>query len=185
MKKALLILAKIWGKVWIFACIPFRAYARNYVQNCVLQWKMDGKDGRKLWLGRLWEREPTLVDAEFRWYLKDIHNVNIEGYIDFRTVNKFQFYLIVFFIWGWLDDDSNEDTTDSGHIERAIANKPKWYDACTLILRPFLKPVDTVYGNSFDLGDVRSDHPYFHWANTALWSCRNTAMNFQYLWMGY
>jgi len=135
------------------------------------------------WLGRLWERNPTMAQ-EHGWMLNDIHGTGRNGYIAKRNVNTFMFYIIVFLIYGWLDSDSNEDTTDKGHIQRIIDNPGKW-DIWGRLFRRWLKPVDTVYGNTFDLGDIRAEYPYFHWANTAVWNCRNTAMNFKYLWYEY
>jgi hypothetical protein len=102
----------------------------------------------------------------------------------------------VFFIWGWLDDDSNQDTTDTGYLRELItgyrwkAGKQtdekvyRWHS----IFRPWLKKINLdsiVYGNAFDLGDNRAVHPFYNWVATLVWNDRNTAMNFQYLWGNY
>ena len=44
---------------------------------------------------------------------------------------------------------------------------------------------DIMYGNSYDLGDVRAESPFFNLWATYAWNSRNTAMGFQYLWMNY
>ena len=184
--------AKVWGMGWVFVAIPFRAYARSVVYNYVLQ------NDKREWLKRLWERKPERYEEQISteydvvwldgWLLKaennHIHKIVWDGYIQYRKVNKLQFYLVVFFLWSFLDDDSNEDTTDKGHIQRLI-DQPKKWDICGRLVRRWCEPVETVYGNSFDLGDVRAEHPYFQWANTFVWNCRNTSMNFKYLWMDY
>jgi len=176
--------------LYILLAYRFRAYARSVVYNYVLQ------NDKREWLKRLWERHPLRITPEATrgsydgWALSDVHQVlllngeMIEQWIEYRKVNKLQFYLVVFFLWGWLDDDSNEDTTDKGHIQRLLDQPGRW-DICGRLVRRWCKPVETVYGNSFDLGDVRAEHPYFQWANTFVWNCRNTSMNFKYLWMDY
>ena len=181
-----MIFGKTLGKFWVFAAIPFRAYARNVVYNYVLQ--------NDLPLKRLMERNPS-GDEEGpmtqggRWDLDDIHGLSnhhdLKGFIKYRDVNKLQFYLVVFFIWGWLDDDSNQDTTDIGYIKTLLSGERKsWHRIFTPALRK-IDSTDAVYGNSFDLGDVRGQHPFYNWAATFVWNERNTAMNFQYLFCDY
>lgn len=178
-----LILGKILGKVWIFAAIPFRGYARSVVYNYVLQ--------NDLPLKRLRERNPQWDWNRNGWSLDDIHGVSnqavkINGYIEKRhyRVSKLHFYLVVIFIYGFLDDDSNHDTTDIGYIKTLLSGERKsWHR----IFNPWLRKMnlDVVYGNSFDLGDVRAKYPVFNWAATFVWNDRNTAMNFQYLLFDY
>lgn len=181
-----LIFCKTFGKVWIFAVLPFRGYARNIVYNYVLQ--------NNLPLKRLYERNPlflghTVTDVP-GWILEDIHGLSnqpekLTGFIKLRHVNRLQFYLVVFLIWGWLDDDSNQDTTDTGYIRTLITGERKsWHS----IFNPWLRKIDldkAVFGNSFDLGDVRAQYPFFNWAATAVWNDRNTALNFAYLFFDY
>lgn len=179
-----LIFAKTLGKVWIFAAIPFRVYARSVVYNYVLQ--------NDLPLKRLRERNPekkwAAVSQAYYWSLQDVHELFVNkspaGYVFIRNVSKLKFYLVVFFIWGWLDDDSNQDTTDTGYIKTLLTGERKsWHR----IFNPWLRKMDlgVVYGNSFDLGDVRAQYPVFNWAAALVWNERNTAMNFQYLFWNY
>jgi len=208
MSNILIFIAKVIGKVWIFAAVPFRTYARNYVYNYVLQ--------NNLPLKRLYERSPKYNAVLRGWELQDIHGVGRKGYIARREVNKFQFYLIVFFVWGWLDDDSNQDTTDTGYIKTLVSDDPDlmWYwDRPVVAIRELVAKLrkkevipkyttwrwhrifkyqlrkvnisDVVYGNSFDLGDWRSEMPFYNFWCTLVWNDRNTGMNFQYLWMDY
>jgi len=182
--KILIFIAKIIGRVWVFACVPFRAYARSVVYSYVLQ--------NDLPLKRLYERSPMLVDGK-AWMLQDIHGVGRLGHVNKRKVNKIQFYLVVIFIWGWLDDDSNEDTTDKGYIETLVKGqrKIKPYTITDFILSRNIDKLAKIdfsqvtYGNAFDLGDVRGERPFYNFWATLAWNNRNTAMNFQYLWMDY
>lgn len=181
-----LIICKPLGRFWIFFVLPFRGYARNVVYNYVLQ--------NDLPLKRLRERSPKWVGSAVTpimfWSLEDIHGLSsypqkLRGFIKFRRVNKLQFYLVVFLIWGWLDDDSNQDTTDTGYIRTLITGERKsWHS----IFNRWLVKIDldkVVYGNAFDLGDVRAQYPFFNWAATWCWTDRNSAMNFEYLFFGY
>jgi len=183
-----IIFGKTLGKFWVFAAIPFRAYARSVVYNYVLQ--------NDLPLKRLRERFPVWLGTALqggglrgRWALRDVHGLAAhhltEGHIEYRRVTKLRFYAVVFLIWGWLDDDSNQDTTDTGYIKTLLSGQRKsWHR----IFNPALRKIDldgAVYGNSFDLGDVRGQHPFFNWAAAFVWNERNTAMNFQYLFFNY
>lgn len=176
-----IIFTELFGKIWIFPCVPFRAWARNYVYNYVLQ------NGKREWLTRLWERHPTDTHSNGPgWILKDIHGTGREGFVKWRRVNKTVFYLTVLFVWGWLDDDSNEDTTDKGHILRTLDGAYPW--EIGRFLKPELSKIDwtdVIYGNTFDLGDIREVYEFNNWAATATWNWRNTAMNFQYLFLNY
>lgn len=183
MNKLLKLVLKVVGRVMVWPAIPFRAYARNVVYNYVLQ--------NNVRLKRLEERKPTFVGDG--WTLQDVHNLTlfngqgIRGYIKQRKVNKLQFYLTVLLVWGWLDDDANEDTTDLDYI-KTLVDKER-YQVGSRLLRPLLKNVpvrernggEVVYGNAFDLGDTRDRYAYFHPLATWFWNRRNTAMNWQYL----
>jgi len=180
-------LAKIWGLWWVFVAMPFRGYARNVVYNYVLQ------HNQRDWLGRLWQREPRLLAGRAACYMLAGSAVPghkapaIMGAVLTRKASVLKFYLVVFLLWGWLDDDANEDTTSRSHVQACIDGEHK-NDLQSRLLRSWLKLIDwsgVRYGNAFDLGDVRTDYPFFNFAATLLWNTRNSAMNFQYLWMGY
>lgn len=174
-----LIFGKTLGKVWIFAAIPFRAYGHSVTFNWVLQNGLPYK--------RLMERNPAWTGEG--WALEDIHGMaghhDLRGFIKYRKVTKLQFYLVVFFISGWLDPDSNQDTTDTGYIKTLLSGERKsWHR----IFNQALRKIDldsVVYGNAFDLGDVRAEHSFYNWAATFVWNERNTAMNFQYIFWNY
>jgi len=131
------------------------------------------------------------------YILHDIHGIGQNGIVSYRKTNTLFFWLIVLFIYGWLDDDANEDTTDAGYIN-SITQGPKSYHNLKIdrtgflqspdimIARHFLpkfKKGDIQYGNSFDLGDCRK--PFYNFWCTFVWNNRNTAMNFQYLFKNY
>lgn len=139
---------KVFGLVWYYIAVPFRGYSRNVVYNYVLQ--------NNIHLPRLYERSPTLENGIF--WLKNIRNVQQVGYIKFRKISKFEYYLVLFLLWGWVDDDSNYDTHDGTQDEN-----PK------------------KYGNAFDLGDALKHNPTFDFKKSSLWNIRNTAYNFNYL----
>lgn len=155
---------KVFGLVWLYMALPFRHYARNTVYNYVLQ--------NNIYLKRLLER--PIMEDEYYYNILPFHGTN-GGYIHKRNVSAIEYYLVVFLIWGWLDDDANYDTYDCGFIEtirrgeRLTWVPKKWLDGCKC----------KQYGNSFDLGDARSSEFSF-WGST-LWNVRNTAYNFKYL----
>lgn len=156
------LITKPLGLIMIWPAIPFRAYARNVVYNYVLQ------QGDKTRLPRLWQRKP--ISDGLGWTLQDMHAVGRNGYVHghARIISRIHYLAVVFLIWGWLDDDSNEDTTDWYHIKRT---HPKCIEGVEY----------PTYGNTFDLGDVRASWPFFKPCATLLWTLRNSAMNFQYL----
>lgn len=151
------------GLIWIYAAIPFRFYARNVVYNYVLQ--------NGIYLQRLLER--PIVDEGNCYTIQAYHNTT-GGWIKKRKVSWLEYKLVYWLIWGWLDDDSNEDTFSWGQVED-LRLEWTWFHNATINL---IKPK---YGNSFDLGDVRAIYPAFNfWATTA-WTWRNTAYNFRYM----
>lgn len=177
-----LIFGKTIGKFWVFAAIPFRAYACSVVFNYVLQNDLPFK--------RLRERNPAWDSLGKGWKLEDIHGLSNEpqkltGWIAYRPVNKLQYYLVVFFIFGWLDPDSNHDTTDAGYIKTLLSGERKsWHR----VFNKWLRKIDLdgiIYGNALDLGDVRAQYPFYNLAATFVWTDRNSAMGFQYLFFGY
>lgn len=160
------IFTTIFGKFYAPFCWPFRGWARNYVYNHVLNNDMKGN------LVRLWQRHPSQAAEGGVWILHDVHGVGENGLVYPRKTNKILFYLIVILIWGWCDDDSNEDTMDWGHAER---NYP-W--ALKYETRPR-------FGNSFDLGDKRAASPYVNIPASFFWNWRNTGKNLQYFFTNY
>lgn len=184
MKNILLFFIKVIGLVWVYPCIPFRSYARNVVYNYVLN-----RDKRQ-WLSRLWQREPMLEPyyEGHALYGSKVHPVPMDGFVHSRNVSTIEFYFVVFFIWGWLDDDSEHDTTSLPHIQTCIDGERK-DQLLSKLFKKQLKKIDqgaVVYGNAFDLGDVRDTHyPFYNFAATVIWNTRNTGMNFQYLFTNY
>jgi len=191
-------LAKVWGLWWVFVAIPFRGYARSVVYNYVLQ------NNRRDWLGRLWQRSPCW-SFDYRGWVMTGHVFghlmpDQFGFVANRSglalcplckrknVSKVEFYLAVFLIWGWLDDDANEDTTSRGFIDSFKPGGERDNNWQVKVFGQRLTGIDmsgVVYGSAFDLGDVRARHPYFNPVATFVWNARNSAMNFQYLWSGY
>ena len=88
--------AKVFGLVWYWVAVPFRAYARNTVHNYVL--------GNGVYLKRLEEREPTLVGSGYQ--LKDVHHVkdsndkNIVGFIKYRKVSWLEYQPVFWLLCG-------------------------------------------------------------------------------------
>ena len=178
------LVAGIIGKVWVFAAIPFRRFARNYVYNYVLD------RARHDLLSRLWQRHP-LGGVTTYWLMSTentIHpSLGTDGAIHRVKTNTLVFWLVVIFIWGWLDDDSVHDTTDLNHIRSLKEGKQFAWE--TKLIQPWFNkyevPTDVEFGATFDLGDERADPPYYNWVATFLWNFRNTAMNFKYLLLEY
>lgn len=161
------VIRKPVGLVWFYAAVPFRKYARNVVYNYVLQ--------NGVYLKRLLERPIDTTTTGHTPYKIGAYHGTQGGYINYRQISKVEYCLVYWLIWGWLDDDSNEDTFDKGHIDTILrGERLLWFPG------EYLEDVPEVqYGNSFDLGDARE--PTFHfWAST-LWLWRNTAYNFKYM----
>jgi len=169
------IIRKVVGVPITMLVIPFRGYARNVVYNYVLQ--------NDVYLQRLLER-PIEVEAK-EWYYKiePYHNTK-GGYIKYRKINYIEYKLVYWLIWGWLDDDSNQDTYDSGYNDTIIGGERlTWLGngIKTCLQRDINKA--KVYGNSFDLGDKRAEYPLFGFWSALFWSIRNTSYNFKYMQM--
>lgn len=163
---------KILGLAWVFPVIPFRAYVRNYVYNYFLQ---SGRIPK-----RLAERSPRW--AVVGWELQDIHSVGRKGFVYHRSIHKAWAWVLILLAWGFLDDDSNHDTSDAGHIKRFLEMDTWRYgqlqrDSITSWLN-----ADPTYGNTFDLGDLRASDPEYNFWSTLVWNTRNSAYNFDYLW---
>lgn len=156
------VLSKIIGVFWFFVAVPFRRYARNTVYNYVLD--------NGVYLKRLGER--YISRTEYGYSIISKHNTNRIGYIKYRNVSKLEYVLVYWLIWGWLDDDANDDTFDIGRVEELRKESRIW--------QAFLRGAKrNQYGNSFDLGDARMKN--FHFFATMFWNNRNTAQNFLYM----
>ena len=194
-----LIFGKTLGRFMIFAALPFRGYAYNVVFNYVLH--------KNLPLKRLRERFPVLSIDGYTWVLQDVHdlveNQSPKGFIKYRKIGWLEFYLVAFFIFGWLDPDANDDLTDIGYINSIKvggvgyrtggSDRSKdflfWYRRWL----PEFKEGDVVYGSAFDLGDARVQHSFLKAKLTRVekffciysWASRNSAMGFEYLFFNY
>lgn len=162
---------KVLGLVWYFVAVPFRGYARNVIYNYVLQ--------NDIYLKRLLERPiEEVVDG---WVINPYHNTE-GGYILERDITWLEYQLVYWFIWGWLDDDSNQDTYAEGYNTTLInRERIKWLPRFIINALKKTNADATVFGNSFDLGDRRSDYPAFSFWASYLWTIRNTAYNFKYM----
>jgi len=162
---------KIFGLVWIYFAVPFRAYSNNTMFNYVLE--------NKIYLKRLLERPISPLGfyfyegKEFYGYLISPYHNTQGGYIKYRKISWLEYTLNKWLIWFWLDADSNEDTYSWGQVED-LRKEWNWYSKVTKNLE---KPY---YGNSFDLGDARADHPAFNFWTCTSWTWRNTAYNAKY-----
>jgi len=154
------IFRKVFGLVWYWFIVPFRAYARKVVYNYVLENGIN--------LKRLMERNP--IEYEYFYYLDN-------GFINKRKVSKIEYYFVVFFIYGWLDDDSSCDTFCDGHNQTYINGEryiPEIFRQ--MLLKANIK---SNIGKSFDLGTITK--PSFDFLSCLIWNGRNTAYNFSYL----
>lgn len=155
------LIRKPLGLVMIYIALPFRKYARNTVYNYVL--------ANGVYLQRLLER--PIVETDLYYVIQPYHNSN-GGYIKKRKVSWIEYKIVYWFIWGWLDDDCNDDTFDYGHVDRLTKEGG--------FLGWLVKSATRKhYGNSFDLGDARESN--FHFGATTQWTWRNTAYNFRYM----
>ncbi|MCK5023726.1 MAG: hypothetical protein KAS04_06120 [Candidatus Aenigmarchaeota archaeon] len=180
------IFRKTFGLVWYWFVFPFRRYARSVVQNYALAWDT------KTRIKRLDKRKPKWSPTLYGYILRDVHSVGRNGLVKHRYVSKLEFWLVVFLIWGWLDDDSNHDTYDAGHLDRYLDHDKLnegnifgqwWRKSYGFVFGYWLRKAvkDATYGNTFDLGDLRAETPNFSFPAVLIWNTRNTAYNFWYL----
>jgi len=173
----LVVVRKLLGLIMIWLVLPFRSYARNTVYSYHLE--------NNIFLKRLWERRPKELNNglwELTWspHLTKASNKVIHT----RKVTKIEYYIVLWLLWGWLDDDANEDTFDKGFNQTIIDGKRKTF--IPSFIKERLKKANTaanncpVVGNSFDLGDTRAEYPLFEFWSTFLWTNRNSAYNFNY-----
>ena len=147
------LVGKIIGVPMFYLLLPFRAYARNRVYNYVLQ--------NNVYLKRLEEREYKLSGFGYA-ITKASHKkfrLNGLGFIEYKKVSFLE-YCLALFIWVWFDDDSNYDTHDGIETNETL---------------------DKPFGNTWDLGDLRSKYPIVNGMKTFRWVCRNTFYNHNYM----
>lgn len=167
--------AKQVGRFMVFPAIKKRAEYRSVVYNWVLQKQTPFK--------RLAERSPTWDGKG--WKLTSKSHPGVTGYVEFKSVTKWQF-IKAFMMWIWLDDDSVNDTTDLGYVDTLVSGERK--DNLTAkLFRSELSKINTKLfpkANAFDKGDEL--YPFYDRAATIVWtSLRNSAMNLQYYWTNY
>ena len=157
LRYALILVLKLVGKIigvpMFYLLLPFRAYARNRVYNYVLQ--------NNVYLKRLEEREYKLSGFGYA-ITKASHKkfrLNGLGFIEYKKVSFLE-YCLALFIWVWFDDDSNYDTHDGIETNETL---------------------DKPFGNTWDLGDLRSKYPIVNGMKTFRWICRNSFYNFNYM----
>lgn len=172
---------KIIGVPMFFVAVWFRGYARNVVYAYKLQ--------NGLWLKRLNEKVVPGQDGSQGYYLLDGGRTR-EGYVrTSRVISKLEYLLVYWFIWGWLDDDSNYDTCDLGFTKSIISGERtdhwanKYFSNRLKKEALYLFGNRSLFGNTFELGDVRNVaaiplHKTF--LSTLLWVMRNSAYNFKY-----
>ena len=147
------LVGKVIGVPMFYLLLPFRAYARNRVYNYVLQ--------NNVYLKRLEEREYKLSGFGYA-ITKASHKkfrLNGLGFIEYKKVSFLE-YCLALFIWVWFDDDSNYDTHDGIETNETL---------------------DKPFGNTWDLGDLRSKYPIVDKKKTFRWICRNSFYNFNYM----
>lgn len=162
---------KVFGLFWFWIVCPFRGYARNVVYNYKLQ--------NGLWLKRLNERNPKLYGGKYHL----TGGRTQTGKINYRKISKLEYLFVYWFIWGWLDDDSNYDTCDLGFIQKVITGEHKSWMGKPFkdLLKQHAQIMEaSVFGNSFELGDIRAQSPVLLSVSTLFWLMRNTAYNFKY-----
>jgi len=172
----LIFIAKIVGRWWVFYAAPRRAEARSVVYN---YWLQKGEDWK-----RLRESRPTKskMDDASGWYLHSKDHPWIKGFIKYRAVTKRQYWWWLITVWIWLDDAANYDTTDKGLIESIVSGNRK-NDLVGWLYADKLRHIcfDAVaFGNYLDLGDLRSEDPFYNSVAAKVWNNRNTAMNLEY-----
>ena len=163
---------KYFGLIWFWVALPFRKYARSVVYNYVLQ--------NSVYLKRLLER-PIIPIMGGGWVIRPYHGSE-GGYVEYRKVSWLEYKLVYWVIWGWLDDDSNQDTYAKGYNKTLFSGeRMKWLPSFITKRLEAEYDKDVVFGNSFDLGDRRGENAAFEFWSSYLWTIRNTAYNFKYM----
>lgn len=159
--------------IHLFLAFFLRHYSRNTVYNYVMQ--------NNIYLPRLMERNPILLWEVYE--LQNIRGINAYGFFAYRKINIIEYYLALWLLWIWVDDDCNYDTTDLTYAEN-IANGKKisWlpdFIKDKIAKEVFLIKTRGQFGNAFDLGDNLQAEYYS--ISSTLWYIRNTAYNFNYM----
>jgi len=177
---AMVVIRKVVGLIMVWTAIPFRSYGRNTIYSYHLE--------NDIFLKRLWERRPIRMSKKLWKLTMTPHPIEYgdigDRYIKTRRVSTAEYYLVLWLIWGWLDDDANEDTYDKG-FNLTIINKTRkeWMPGFIVdSLKTAVEEAEAcpIKGNSFDLGDGRSKYPLFNFWSTFWWTNRNTGYNFNY-----
>jgi len=159
------LIRKVVGMIWYWFVVWLRGPARSVVYNYVLQ--------NDIYLARLLSRSPKWDDDRKGWVLTGYPwHTTRNGFIAYRKVSKTQYLFWYWVVWGWLDDDSTNDTYCSKKFFREYKDIKgySWVDEI---------PVTSDDGNSFDLGDELE--PCFSVRPAFWWTLRNTAYNFKYV----
>lgn len=163
---------KVFGLFWFWIAVHFRGWARNRVYNYKLQ--------HGLWLKRLYERNP--VDDGESYILTGGRTGT--GLLFKKSVSWFEYQLAYWFVWIWVDDDSNRDVTDLGYIKTYLSGERKtWFSLNKLRKEAEYLEESCVFGNTFELGDIRNLLKVDIrkcWRSAFLWNKRNTAYNARY-----
>lgn len=161
---------KVFGLFWFWLAVHFRGWARNVVYNYTLE--------NKIWIKRLYERQPTNHS-----YYYTLNGEYITGTVAKMVTCWLEFKLAYWFVWGWLDDDANYDVTDVGYIETYLSGERKTLFSLNKLEEEVKYLKSCKFGNTFDLGDLRSLNPIelkHCWRSVLLWNKRNTSYNFKY-----
>lgn len=156
----------------IYIAIPFRSRLNNIVFNYHLQ------NGIKL--KRLEERNPVRVSGG--WKLGNIHSP-VDGFISNNKISKLSYYVALPF-WLLLDSDANDDTFDKGFNNTIVNGERKKWMPVFINHKLYLDVLQAnscnLIGNTFDLGDKRSEQPLYGFWSVFWWTLRNPAYNFNY-----
>ena len=152
-----ILIAKLVGKIIgvpiFYLLLPLRHKARHIVYNYVLQ--------NNIYLPRLLEK--NYIYSQGLYIPENIshktYRLKNDGYVKYEKISKSRYYLWLF-IWIWFDDDSNYDTHDGNESEETF---------------------DKPFGNTWDLGDLRSKYPIVDGMRTFKWIVRNTFYNHNYM----
>lgn len=170
-----------WSEFWLIASIVFYSWmilgyiTRRYNTNAVFNYCLQND----IHLPRL---------NEIKWYYDKatncyFNNVNGAGYIKYRKISKIEF-IFAFLLWLWVDNDSENDTTDQGIImDRIISKKThKWMPEFlrNIVKKEKEKAVTKGFiGKAWSYGDARKSEWY--WISSIFWLFRNTAYGYNYM----
>jgi len=176
------IISKLIGIPMFYLLSPFRKWARNRVYN---YWFDNNR-----FVKRFNQRNPKLSEDGTKILLtKPVHHLFDpsksvpQGYFHKRTVNKATYY-VAFFVWGWFDDDSTQETWSAWFNGAVLkGEKEQWTLKIPGVREAFKRDLakleeTNAYGRVFDQGDL-ADYSISGWS-TFLWLLRNTAYNFAY-----